>query len=104
MVESEEEDYLKFICIFYKIADSSAVQFLPCFYLKKKKKSNFVSAVVFYWDLCIAVNIVYELRAFVFYLRTLYYLFYWCGAKPFNWELMWGCVNILKELLKISKR
>ena len=38
MVESEEEDYLKFICIFYKIADSSAVQFLPCFYFKKKKK------------------------------------------------------------------
>ena len=42
MVESEEEDYLKFICIFYKIADSSAVQFLPCFYLKKKKVTLFL--------------------------------------------------------------
>ena len=68
----------------YKIANSSAVQFLPCFYLKKKKKIlkkvNFVSAIVFHWELCVAVNIVYELYAFVFYWEP--YITYFIDVGP----------------------
>ena len=64
----------------YKIADSSAVQFLPWFYLEKKKKVNFMSAVVFYWELCVAVNIVYELYAFVFYWEP--YITYFIDVGP----------------------
>ena len=65
----------------YKIANSSAVQFLPCFYLKKKKKKvDFVSAVVFHGELCVAVNIVYELYAFVFYGEP--YITYFIDVGP----------------------